>query len=106
MTAQENRQEPQVQNGETPLAAATAQNSSKISDKPLSPDNAGPEINTQWNTPYKGSLGYYLSWGGGIGAVLGWLIALMASINWFGGLVAGAIIGACIGLYLVETKVD
>lgn len=95
MDTQENGQDPRVSNSEgQPLD----------SGNPLSPDGAEPGINTEWNSPFKGSLGYYLSWGGGIGAVLGWLIALAADINWFGGLVAGAVIGACIGLYVVETK--
>lgn len=95
MDTSENGQTRQPSNGEA---------QSPGPDNPLSPDGAEPGVNTEWNSPYKGSLGYYLAWGGGIGAVLGWLIALAADINWFGGLVAGAVLGACIGLYVVETK--
>lgn len=53
---------------------------------------------------YKGSAGAYLCIGGLIGAFVGWLIALAAAECWLGGVVAGAIGGAAIGLYVVETR--
>lgn len=60
--------------------------------------------NPEPKSPYKGSVGSYLWWGAAIGAAGGWLIGLAAGVWWLGGLICGAIIGAAIGLYVVETK--
>lgn len=65
----------------------------------------GPERNFgDMLSPYRGGTGLYICCGGIIGLVVGWLIALAAGINPWGGVVAGAIGGAAIGLYVAETR--
>lgn len=54
--------------------------------------------------PYEGNTLYYLCWGGFIGLIVGWLIGLGAGMNWYGGAICGIVLGAAIGLYVVETK--
>lgn len=55
-------------------------------------------------SPYKGNVLAYICAGGAIGLCVGWLIALASDINGWGGVIAGAIAGAAIGLYVVETR--
>lgn len=73
--------------------------------EPIANAPQGEPVNgSEVESPYQGKLIPYICVGGAIGLAVGWLIAVAAGINPWGGVIAGAIAGGAIGLYVVETK--